>query len=140
MTLSLIVELALSGLLLATIGYCAVLERRLSALRKGQDGLKETIGDLNSAIVNAGASMRALKAHAADAADTLDERLSRARGLIDELAMLTSAGERIADRIDRTAATPRAAANGATPAVLAKSSRCAEAGNPEAESPLRNVR
>ena len=85
MTLSLIVELALSGLLLATIGYCAVLERRLSALRKGQDGLKDTIGDLNSAIVNAGESMRALKAHAADAVETLDERLARARGSIDEL-------------------------------------------------------
>jgi phage shock protein A len=119
MTISVIVELMLSGLLLATIGYCAVLERRLSALRKGQDGLKETIGELNSAIVNAGASMRALKAHASDAAETLDERLARARGLIDELAMLTSAGERIADRIDRNAATPRVAANGTTPAVLA---------------------
>ena len=52
MNISLIVELALSGLLLATIGYCAVLERRLSALRKGQDGLKDTIGALNSSIVN----------------------------------------------------------------------------------------
>jgi hypothetical protein len=139
MTISLIVELALSGLLLATIGYCAVLERRLSALRKGQDGLKETIGDLNSAIVNAGASMRALKAHAADAAETLDERLARARGLIDELAMLTSAGERIADRIDRTATTPRAAVNGSTPAILAGR---LNALRPEALKPeiLRNVR
>jgi phage shock protein A len=139
MTISLIVELALSGLLLATIGYCAVLERRLSALRKGQDGLKETIGDLNTAIVNAGASMRALKAHAADAAENLDERLARARGLIDELSMLTSAGERIADRIDRTATTSRAVANGATPAVL--TSRL-EALRPDAlrQEALRNVR
>jgi len=134
MTISLIVELALSGLLLATIGYCALLERRLSALRKGQDGLKETIGELNSAIVNAGASMRALRAHAADAAENLDERLARARGLVDELAMLTSAGERIADRIDRTAATTQPVANGTTPAVLA--SRL-NALRPEA---MRNIR
>jgi hypothetical protein len=139
MTLSLIVELALSGLLLATIGYCAVLERRLSALRKGQDGLKETIGDLNGAIVNAGASMRALKAHAADAAETLEERLARARGLIDELAMLTSAGERIADRIDRRATSPRPAANGATPAVLANRLNALKPEILRSES-LRNVR
>ncbi|MGD0144046.1 MAG: DUF6468 domain-containing protein [Rhizomicrobium sp.] len=134
MTVSLIVELALSGLLLATIGYCAVLERRLSALRKGQDGLKETIGDLNAAIVNAGVSMRALKATAAGAAENLDERLARARGLIDELSMLTSAGDRIADRIDRTAGASRASANGATPAILANR---LEALRPES---LRNVR
>jgi hypothetical protein len=134
MTVSLIVELALSGLLLATIGYCAVLERRLSALRKGQDGLKETIGDLNAAIVNAGVSMRALKATAGGAAENLDERLARARGLIDELSMLTSAGDRIADRIDRTAGASRASANGATPAILANR---LEALRPES---LRNVR
>jgi hypothetical protein len=53
--------------------------------------------------------------------------------------MLTSAGERIADRIDRTATTPRAAANGATPAVLASRLNALrpEALRPEA---LRNVR
>ena len=132
MTLSLIVELALSGLLLATIGYCAILERKLSALRKGQDGLKDTIGKLNASIVLAGESMRALKASAAGAAETLDERMARARGMIDELSLLASAGERIADRIDR--GSPRATANGATPAILA--SRL-EALKPEA---LRNVR
>jgi len=78
--------------------------------------------------------MRALRAHAADAAENLDERLARARGLVDELAMLTSAGERIADRIDRTAATTQPVANGTTPAVLA--SRL-NALRPEA---MRNIR
>jgi hypothetical protein len=53
--------------------------------------------------------------------------------------MLTSAGERIADRIDRTATTSRAVANGATPAVL--TSRL-EALRPDAlrQEALRNVR
>ena len=60
MTLSLIVELLLSGLLVLTLGYCALLERKLSLLRKGQDGLKETIAELNTAITNAGVSMRML--------------------------------------------------------------------------------
>lgn len=139
MNISLIVELALSGLLLATIGYCAVLERRLSALRKGQDGLKDTIGDLNAAIVAAGQSMHVLKSTAAGAAQTLDEKISRARGMIDELSLLTSSGERIADRMDRSAPAPRAAMNGATPAVLANR---LDALRPEALRPeaLRNVR
>lgn len=101
MMLSTGLELLLSVLLAATLVYCIVLERRLAAVRKGQDGLKRMIGELNGAIAGAGASLRALKSAAADAADTLDERLKRARALSDELSLLTSSGERIAQRIDR---------------------------------------
>lgn len=101
MALSFIVEIALSALLAATLVYCALLERRLTALRKGQDGLKDIIADLNGAIANAGASMRMLKAAASGAAETLDERVRRARDLIDELSLLTVSGERIAARIER---------------------------------------
>jgi Domain of unknown function (DUF6468) len=101
MTLSLVVELLLSALLVLTLGYCALLERKLSLLRKGQDGLKETIAELNTAITNAGVSMRMLKTAAAGASEKLEEEIARGRGLADELAVLTASGERIADRIER---------------------------------------
>ena len=120
MTFSLIVEIALTFLLAATLVYCAILERRLSALRRNQDGFKETIGELNQAIAAAGASMRMLKMAASGAGEALDERLSRARNLSDELALLTSSGERIAQRIERGAVTPQQGARtGSTPSVLA---------------------
>ena len=124
MNFSLIVEIVLTLLLAATLVYCAILERRLSALRKNQDGFKDTITELNEAIVTASTSMRMLKSSVAGAAETLDDRLSRARNLSDELALLTNSGERIAQRIergapttDRTSDRPRAAS--ATPSVLA---------------------
>jgi len=101
MNLSLIVEIALSVLLAATVIYCAILERKLSALRKGQDGLKQTIADLNEAIVSAGASMRMLKVAAATAGENLDQRLTSGRAVIDELSLLVASGERIAGRIER---------------------------------------
>jgi phage shock protein A len=101
MTLAIIVELLLSALLVLTLGYCALLERKLSLLRKGQDGLKETIAELNTAITNAGVSMRMLKTAAAGASEKLEQEIARGRGLADELAVLTASGERIADRIDR---------------------------------------
>jgi hypothetical protein len=104
MNVSLIVELALSALLLCTIVYCAILERKLSALRSGQDGLKQTIAQLNESIVAAGSSMRMLKSTAAGAADALDERIARGRNIADELSILTASGERIAERMDRNAA------------------------------------
>jgi len=120
MTFSLIVEIALTFLLAATLVYCAILERRLSALRRNQDGFKETIGELNQAIAAAGASMRMLKMAASGAGEALDERLSRARNLSDELALLTNSGERIAQRIERGVVTPQQGARtGGTPSVLA---------------------
>ncbi len=104
--IGLIVELALTGLLAVTLVYCMVLERRLAAVRRGQESLKSTIGDLGSAIAHAGASIRALKAATTGAAETLDERLGRARAAIDELSLLTASGERIAERFDRAVAAP----------------------------------
>lgn len=108
MNIGMTVELALIGLLATTLVYCIILERRLSAVRRDQQGLKGIIGELDTAITNAGASMRSLKATAAGAAETLDDRLARARTAIDELSLLTASGERIAERFDRVATQPAA--------------------------------
>lgn len=102
-------EMALDVLLAFTLVYCVILERRLAAVRKGQEGLSRIIGELNMAISGAGASLRALKAAAGEAAQTLDERLKRARLHIDELSVLTASGERIAQRMEGAAASPRVA-------------------------------
>ena len=134
LNISLIVEIALSGLLLATIVYCAILERRLSALRKGQDGLKDTIAKLNEAIVAAGSSMRMLKSTATGAAEALDERISRGRSIADELSILTASGDRIAERMSERSSAPRTNNVAQMPASL---SARMEALKPQA---LRNVR
>jgi hypothetical protein len=136
MTFTLIIELVLSALLTATLVYCAILERRLAMLRKGQDGLKQTFGELNTAIVSAGASMRALKEAAAHASEALDDRLARARGMADELSLLIASGERIAERIvsQRSAGMPADATRPLRPPVLANR---LDSLRPEA---LRNVR
>jgi hypothetical protein len=108
MTMTFYVEVALEVLLAATLVYCILLERRLAAVRKGQEGLHRTIGELNMAIAGAGASLRALKTAGGEAAGTLDERLKRARLHIDELAVLCGSAERIAERIERGVSnTPR---------------------------------
>ncbi|MES2473060.1 MAG: DUF6468 domain-containing protein [Pseudomonadota bacterium] len=109
MDLTFYLELALQVLLAFTLCYCVVLERRLASVRKGQEGLSRTIGELNMAIAGAGASLRALKSAAGEAAQTLDERLKRARLHIDELSLLTASGERIAQRMEASAAAPRVA-------------------------------
>jgi hypothetical protein len=101
MSLTFAIEIALEVLLAATLGYCIVLERRLAAVRRGQEGLSRIVGELNMAISGAGASLRALKSAANEAAHTLDERLKRARLHVDELSVLVGSAERIADRIEQ---------------------------------------
>jgi len=137
---SLIVEIGLSVLLFATVIYCAILERKLAALRKGQDGLKDTIAQLNQSIVAAGSSMRMLKSTAASTAEALDERIARGRSVADELALITASGERIAQRIDRDnapAARPAAESTGNVAHMPASLNKRLEALKPQG---LRNVR
>src|SRR5277367_5236242 len=117
MTLTFYVEIALEVLLAATLCYCIVLERRLAAVRKGQEGLSRTIGELNMAISGAGASLRALKSAAGEAAQTLDERLKRARLHIDELSQLTASGERIAARMENATGNSRTERNTELPSA-----------------------
>ena len=101
MHIALIIEAALTVLLAATLVYCAILERRLVALRRGQDGFHKTISELNAAIDSAGTAVRTLKASAAGASGALDERLVKARNLVDELSLVTVSADRIAQRIER---------------------------------------
>jgi len=101
MNLAFTLELTLTCLLALTLVYCIVLERRLASVRKGQQSLGATIRQLNTSIENAGAALQALKAACGNAAETLDERIKSARGMADELSLLTSSGERIAERFDR---------------------------------------
>jgi hypothetical protein len=114
MSITFFVEVTLEILLAATLCYCIVLERRLAAVRKGQEGLSRTIGELNMAIAGAGASLRALKSAAGEAAQALDDRLKRARLHIDELSVLAASGERIASRME-TAVMPRSLENTVMP-------------------------
>lgn len=144
MALPLIVEIVLTALLAATLVYCALLERKLTALRKGQDGLRSIIAELNTAITNAGASMRQLKAAASDAGETLDDRLTRARSLADELSLLTASGERIAQRIETGASqSARSATGSVLPAAAGRLEAArARTARPQTNQPdkLRNVR
>jgi ABC-type transporter Mla subunit MlaD len=98
-------EIGLCGLLAATLCYCVVLDRRLKAVRAGQQDMKSSIGDLNASLATAGASLRALQANAGTIGEALDKRIASARAAIDELSLVAASGERIAQRMERTVDT-----------------------------------
>ena len=97
---SLIVEITLAALLAATLFCCVRLERRLRNLRQDQDSLSSTLRALNGAISAAQNSLAGLRAAAHEADETLGRKVVSARGLADELSLLNSAGERIANRME----------------------------------------
>jgi chromosome segregation ATPase len=111
---SLIVEATLAALLIATIFFCARLEKRIRALRNDQAGLAGTITALNSAIGAAQASLAGLRNTAKEADEKLSRNVGAARALADELALLSSSGERIASRFEaaRAAAMPQRKSSG----------------------------
>jgi hypothetical protein len=101
-TTTFLLETGLCILLVATLVYCAVLERRLAAVRRGQQDLRKTIGDLNVSIEAAGASLRALQSAAGSVGEALERKVTAARAAVEELSLVTASGERIAQRMERS--------------------------------------
>jgi len=99
MNIGLIVEVVVAALLLVTIGYCYVVERRLASLRSGQDGLREVIAALNSATQQAQASVLQLKAAGETCSADLKKAIADARTLADELSVMVEAGDGVAERL-----------------------------------------
>ncbi len=98
-----ILELIVCIFLGATIAYCAMLDRRLRAMRSGQDGLRELVGELNNATQRAVSAIEALKQASAATGDELGGKVKEARVLADDLSLMIESGERIAERIGRIA-------------------------------------
>ena len=99
-SISLIVEITLALLLVATLMCCARLELRLKNLRTDQEMLGNTVRALNGAITAAQTSLAGLRVAAREADENLGRKVTAARGVADELSLLASSGERIASRIE----------------------------------------
>jgi len=97
---SLIVEGVLAALILAALGYCAMLEQRLRALKRDQTSLNGTVRAINGAIAAARANLASLRGSATHTVELITTHVGEARALADELTLLISVGEGIAQRIE----------------------------------------
>jgi Domain of unknown function (DUF6468) len=85
--LSIGLEAALALLLCLAVFFCWRLERRLAALRGGQDGVRAAALELKQAAAHAEAAVRALRMTAQDAGRDLQARIDDATMLADKLGM-----------------------------------------------------
>lgn len=112
MTLAaLIFEGLVAALLVVAVVMCWRVDRRLNALKTGQDGVRESVIALNEATDRARASLGALERATAQSAEVLEQRVGEARTLADELRLITGSADRKADRMAQPRAPRRRAAD-----------------------------
>ncbi|MES0882667.1 DUF6468 domain-containing protein [Roseibium sp. SCP14] len=108
--LGMIIEGLVAVLLLITIGYCWMLNKRLQRLRADEEVLRATISELMTATEIAERAILGLKTTASEADKTLGSRLKQAEGMSQTLAEQVGEGEKIFTRITQIAEAARSAA------------------------------
>lgn len=104
MTLGIAVELLVALLLVVTIGWAIILDRRLRDLRSGRDGVKQAVIDLAGATGRAESAVAALREAAERTGTELARRQAVAKATSDELALLLGSAEGMAERLTKRAA------------------------------------
>ena len=125
MPIGMILEGLVAVLLVVTVVYCAILDKRLKALRSGQDGLKAIIEGLDGATRRAQTSIGELRGAADATGLALNAHVAKGRALSDELQIMIEAGNALADRLEgnRAVAAGREAPRQAPPVPKAQAPR-----------------
>ena len=113
---ALLTEGLVAVLLAVTIAYCTILDRRLRGLKADRTALEGIVGDMMAATGSAERAIGALKQAVAGSTDELDDKLTRAAQLREDLDREIAAAKEAARRL----AGISAAAAAAPPAPAAK--------------------
>jgi hypothetical protein len=101
--LGMIIEILVAILLMLTIGYCMLLNRRLKHLRADEGALRATIGELITATEIAERAIAGLKVTARDCELGLGERLTRAERITADLDRKLLACKEVVGLLSQTA-------------------------------------
>lgn len=86
-------------LLIATIGYSVVLNRRLGSVRSDREKFEVLVRNLNTASQRAEAAVTNLRVTADDLTRRLEKKVEEARALSDDLSYMIERGGSIADKL-----------------------------------------
>jgi chromosome segregation ATPase len=104
-----VIESLVAVLLLLTIGYCMLLNKRLKRLKADEQSLKATIGELITATEIAERAIGGLKHTVRDVNENLGSQLNSATDMSRQLAKLLAEGDGVLRRISRIAVAARPA-------------------------------
>jgi hypothetical protein len=103
MPIGLIIEALVAVLLVITIAYCWILNRRLQRLRADEQTLRATISELMTATEIAERAILGLKTTAAEADKSLGNRLKESETMSNTLADQIREGDKVFTRISQIA-------------------------------------
>jgi len=106
-----VLEIALVGLLAATLFHAIRLERALGVLKRDRVELQELIAAFNTSTHQAEIGVERLRGAAEGAGQQVARQVDAALSLKDDLALLIERGNRIADRLDQQVHAARPLAN-----------------------------
>ena len=116
-TVSLVLDLVMVSLLVATIAYAIILNKQIVRLRESRGELAELIQGLNDAMAKADVSVRGMKATAHNTGEGLQKTIDKAASLRDELQFMIEAGNTLADRLSGFSEKPAARPSVKAPAL-----------------------
>lgn len=105
----LMIESLVAVLLLVTIGYCFLLNRRLKRLKADEQSLKATISELITATEIAERAIAGLKVTVRECNQGFGDSLRKAEALASELHSQIAAGREVVDRLSQIALAARPA-------------------------------
>jgi hypothetical protein len=105
--MGMIIDGLVAILLMLTIGYCMLLNRRLKLLKADEHALRATISELITATEIAERAIAGLKITARECDIGLGDRLARAERLNVELDRKLAAGNELIDRLSQIARAGR---------------------------------
>jgi hypothetical protein len=101
------IETLVAILLMLTIGYCMVLNRRLKRLKADEHSLKATIGELITATEIAERAIGGLKLTVRDVNENLGGQLAAATEMADQLKRQLAEGDHVVRRLTKIAIAAR---------------------------------
>ncbi len=114
-----VIESLVAVLLLLTIGYCMLLNKRLLRLKADEQSLKATIGELITATEIAERAIGGLKHTVRDVNEHLGSQITAATQMSMHLKSQLAEGDGVIRRLSKIAAAARPAAPEAEPAAAA---------------------
>lgn len=106
--IGLLLNLLIVGLLMATISYCWVLNKRIKILQDGKSELANLLQYFDESTSRASESIVALQSASKKIGENIQSRIDKVNYLMDDLAFMVEKGNKLADKLDAGFAVNRA--------------------------------
>lgn len=121
--MSLLLETLVAALLVATIVYAAILNRKLGRLRADRAELEAQIARFVECTHRAEASIKHLKAVSEEAGRSLQQPIDRAMAVRDELVFMIERGDTLSEKLSGRISAAREPRAEETPAAMPRRAR-----------------